>query len=368
MKIAIVTLYDTEGNYGNRLQNYAVVQVIKKMYPGAKISTIYVEPPFPKKDQIKYWIYHLSGYRITRNQKYWALSYPRKLIFDRFGERYLYPKHISSIADLSKAYDIFVLGSDQVWNPNWYDKKPIKKDLYLLSFAKPSQMICFSPSFGISALPKHWEPWFQKQLQRFYAISVRESTGQDIIKELTGKTATLLVDPTMMLSSLEWEKIANSPKRVDTSQPYILTCFLGGTSEKAKMDLQSISKQYNLIIYNLLDEKQKELYITGPSEFLYLIQHATLVATDSFHTCVFSFLFEKPFLVYSRQGKETNMMSRIDTLLNKFHLENRMADRTIPMDLFACDYTKGKQILEQEQKKVMDFLQDSFAHCAGLSK
>lgn len=109
-----------------------------------------------------------------------------------------------------------------------------------------------------------------------------------------------------------------------------------------------------------MDYTQFNVFISGPSEFIYLIEHASLVLTDSFHACVFSFLFNKPFLVYSRQSDNMeNMMSRIETFLSKFHLERKYVNSGLINDVMECDYIEGFKQLEIERKKVIEFLKMS---------
>ena len=100
-------------------------------------------------------------------------------------------------------------------------------------------------------------------------------------------------------------------------------------------------------------------YTCGPSEFLYLIHHARLVCTDSFHACVFSILFDTQFYVFEREDKLESMNSRIETLLNKFDLnEHRKKDYTEYS--INHDYTNAYKILESERKKFKLFLDNCF--------
>ena len=107
------------------------------------------------------------------------------------------------------------------------------------------------------------------------------------------------------------------------------------------------------------DRDQPELYVSGPEEFIFLLSKAKLVLTDSFHACVFSFLFRKPFLVYKREDTQNNMMSRIDTLLKKFKLQRKFVDSGLHNELFECDYDLGYEILAKERVKVIEFLKKS---------
>ena len=90
---------------------------------------------------------------------------------------------------------------------------------------------------------------------------------------------------------------------------------------------------------------------------MYMIEHASLILTDSFHACVFSFLFQKPFQVYSRAGNGMNMMSRIETLLSKFDLERKYVESSLENNLFECDYKEGYKQLKVEREKFENYLQ-----------
>jgi exopolysaccharide biosynthesis predicted pyruvyltransferase EpsI len=138
-----------------------------------------------------------------------------------------------------------------------------------------------------------------------------------------------------------------------------LTYFIGGRSNRVNTDLKKYAEENNMEIYNLMDYAQPDLFVAGPSEFIYLIAHSQLVMTDSFHACVFSFLFQKPFLVYDRKGKENNMMSRMDTLLEKFDLKRKYVDSELINEILECDYSIGFKQLQFERQKAESFLRNS---------
>lgn len=349
----IVTIYDPLPNYGNRLQNYAVQDILRSC--NINNSTISYENGMPIMEKIKYYIQVIFQYKLSGNKLYWQFIFPRKLVFEKFNKRYINTQHITDINQIKRA-DYYVLGSDQVWNTVWYHEGDMKKDLFLLTFCRPEQKVCFAPSFGTEHLPEKWKKWFQENLYTFPALNVREEAGQRIIKELTGQNAEVLIDPTMMLNKDDWLKIAKKPKKIDTDIPYILTYFLGERTERVKQTLKQLAQKYECRVYNLLDITQPEVYVTGPSEFIYMVSRSKLVLTDSFHASVFSFLFEKPFLVYPREGTYSDMMSRIDTLLKKFHLERKYIDSGLQNDLMECDYKKGYAVLTKERQKVMNYL------------
>lgn len=355
--VGIVTICDPNPNYGNRLQNYAVQTVLNKL--GFETVTYDFEHERTNiKENVKYVLNLLTGFHLYRNKQYWTSEYPKKIQFYRFNKKYIKIKKISSISQITDK-DYYVLGSDQVWNPTWYKYNDMKKDMFLLSFAASGKKVCFAPSFGIDHLPEEWKMWFQKYLNDIPFISVREEAGAEIVKELTNKEAEVIIDPTMMLDDVDWRKIEKCPKKADCSQPYILTYFLGGFSNKAKKDIEDYTTKYGLKLYDIMDKDNLGLYALGPDEFVYMIERASLVLTDSFHACVFSFLFNRPFVVYDRVGTEKGMTSRIDTLLSKLDLQRKYVGCMVENNLFECDFAEGHRRLKKERQKAEAFLRKS---------
>lgn len=358
MKALVISIYDPNPNYGNRLQNYAVCEVIKKFNIDTQ-SVFFEKEAINYKYFVKFIIQLLTGFNLPGNSNFWHYEFPRRLVFRKFNRKYIPTMKIKHLCQISHSdADFFILGSDQVWNAEWYANTFMKKEMYLLTFANPDQKVCFAPSFGVEKLPKEWEWWFKKWLPTFSRVSVREEAGVNIIRNLTGQDAEVLIDPTLMLNQSDWLKIANKPKNVELNESYILTYFLGGYTKQVDKDIRKISQKYRLKVYNLLDFNQPHIYVTGPSEFIYLIANAKLILTDSYHACIFSFLFKKPFLVYQREGNN-NMISRIETLLKKFDIQRKYVDSGLPNGLFECDYMRGYQQLDVERKKVIDFLKES---------
>lgn len=354
-KIGIVTIGDLRPNYGNRLQNYAIVKIVNSL--GAEATT-YVVESVKAKEKIKDVVNRMTGFKLSRNPVQARLYYEKRKKFNDFNRKNIVIKTVNSVNHLSEKADLFIVGSDQVWNPAWYEEYPLRKELYLLSFAKSDQKIALSPSFGVDKLPIEWENWFTNNLKTFKHLSVREQAGAEIIRHLIGKEAEVLIDPTLMLSCDEWMQLIDQIRNdtIDYNKPYLLTYFLGEKTDRVKMDIEKISKDYGLEVYHLKDYTQQEIFTTDPAQFIKLISKAAIILTDSFHACVFSFLFERPFLVYNRQSKEGNMMSRIETLLTMFQLERKYVDSGIDNQIFECNYTEGYKCLEIEKQKFMKYL------------
>ena len=354
MKIGIVSLFGNF-NYGNRLQSYASQIILRKM--GFQTSVIYLKSYKERiRDIIKNFFLIiplcLLPERFKRKRMFWL----RQKVFNEFNRTHIDTKGYLSIKNIEDK-DFFVVGSDQVWNPKHYND--VKKQLFFLTFTSSSKRICLSPSFGLSDIPPQWKDFFKEALSGFPRLSVREKRGAEIIKELTGRDAEVLIDPALMLDKEQWLKIAKKPKNVDFDTKYVFNYFLGDMPARAKLDGEKVAEELNGRIYNIMDFNSPELYISGPSEFLYFIEHATVVQTDSFHACVFSFLFGKPFLLYAREGKDTDMFSRMETLFSTFGLKRKYVGSGEKNDVYECDYTYGYEKLKAEREKVTKFLKQS---------
>ena len=159
----------------------------------------------------------------------------------------------------------------------------------------------------------------------------------------------------MLLTAEEWDKVSKKPEQLKTNK-YILNYFLGELSEKRKEEINKIAKENKCEVINILD-KNSPFYQTGPSEFLYLEKNAFLICTDSFHSCIFSIIYNRPFIIFEREQNIVSMNSRIDTLLNKFQLKDRIYNNNeILPEQLICDYTNAYKILDMEKEKANNFL------------
>lgn len=359
MKIGIVTIDDIT-NYGNRLQNYAMHNVLTAITKSDVISLVAKNEKKYNNGNYLLWIKEQIsrlmctvpelaekrfGNGVTRwaNFVKWNKLVPTKTYYD-----------CAKIpGNLSNEFDYFIAGSDQIWN---YHFASHKFEDYFLKFAKDKKKIAVSASFGVEKIPDEWRQIYIEGLKDFAHISVREDAGAKIVKELIGRDVPVLIDPTMMLSKEEWLKVSCKP-RVDCSKPYILKYYLGDENEEDSINVWAKKNGYE--VYELLNDKIPELYSAGPGEFISLISNASMVCSDSFHCIVFSIIFSKPFIVYARRGKENYMTSRLDTLLGKFGFQNRWKHMLKEEEYLACDYSEVPQLLEEEQKKFMEYISNA---------
>lgn len=348
-KIGIITIIDND-NYGNRLQNYAVQETLKK-FNKFEIETIKNDPRLNKEvSKLKYFLKWIKNILVKiKNMINRSLRKEKFIEFNR--ENIKFSQKRFNVFKKYNDYEYLIVGSDQVWNPFFYRLN----DFELLNFATTAKKISFSASFGVSKLPEEYQEKTRKALSDFKKISVREDDGKEIIKKLgIKKQVEVLIDPTMMLTIEEWDKISRKPTQLK-SKKYILNYFLGEMSEERKKEINRIAAKNECEVINILD-KDSSFYQTGPSEFLFLEKHAFLVCTDSFHASVFAFLYDRPFLIFDREDKHISMNSRLETLIKKFQLKNRKFKGKITDENLNHNYTKAYQILEEERKKANDFL------------
>lgn len=302
MKIGIIT-FTYGDNYGQRLQNYASQYVFEQL--GIENYTIYQKKPL--KRMISDWIGGIKSGGWLRNAK---RSRSFKCFDNQFIKYYgtivgekIYPKH------LHDEFDYFVAGSDQIWSPYSRD---VNRNMFL-AFAPKEKRIAYVPSIGADELPAERIDEYKEYFEGFDHISVREESARDIVYKCSGKDAKVLIDPTLMVPVEEWEKLEKKP-RIDINEKYVLYYHLGTDTHFDKV--KEIAEDTDSIIIDIT--KDDKFYGLGPSEFLWLIHHAEVIVTDSYHGTIFSLIYHRSFWICNRTGGSVNMNGRFQTLITKF--------------------------------------------------
>lgn len=351
MKFGILTI-NSKDNYGNRLQNYALQKQLEKY---GKTKTIknkigLYRSNYKKriKEKLK-----ITIKRLIPLKEY----YQREFNFENFERNIKYSKvlidkdHIPK--RLYKKFDKFIIGSDQVWNP--YFKRTSEVDF--ACFSAPEKVISYAASFGVKDIPIGKREFYIKGLKNVSKISVREDRGAKIVKELTGRKVQVVLDPTLLLDRQDWKNVIKKPRYIPNKK-FILTYFLGNVSEERKKKIEELSNNNNLEIVNLGKVEYPKYYIAGPSEFLWYFNNADIIFSDSFHGCIFSIIFDKTFYYMNREDDNVSMNSRIDTLLEKFKLQDRKFINWESISL-EHDYSHVASILEKEKRKSLEFLENA---------
>lgn len=338
-KIGIITILKVY-NYGTELQAYALQEILNRMGYDAEIIDylFYKHPDYYYTPQAKPFVrlgfqrrikeYFNPLYERLRSVPYWKAKRIRNSKFGLFHQQHtrLSPLTFRSINELYRAnfdYDVFMVGSDQVWNP--YTNVSLKP--YFLTFAPhDKQKVSYASSFGISAIPPRAHDIYREFLNNLDHISVREEQGIKIVKELTGRNVQHVMDPTFLLGIQDWQIIADCP---EYHEPYILlyelvkSPFLTRLAKKMAGELgwilvrickNAIKEDSDSTIMNIID--------AGPSEFLGLFLNASFVLTNSFHGTAFSINFGKPFYTILPKHKLNN--SRQQGLLTFLKLSDRL--------------------------------------------
>lgn len=258
---------------------------------------------------------------------------------------------------LNEDYSIFICGSDQIWNPKFFDGR------YMLDFVQDIKIkIAFSPSFGTTKIPKTLEVLYKDKLSRLDAISVREDVGCDLIRELLHKEAYHLCDPTLLLSSEEWTKAL---QLVKCDGAYILCYFLSDNQWYKDM-VYKVQKRLNLPI-KVIGVKKLSYSINGadvihpgPVEFVQYIANAEFVITDSFHGMLFSTIFDRQYIVLQRFSDKTDgeENSRLISFMKAAKLENRYYTTTEDIHKECFETLNAEQIcfLRQFREESIEYL------------
>ena len=352
-ELALITLYGN-GNYGNKLQNYAVEQILQNY--GFNVFTLDCR----QKDFVRYAknvIHVLTGYHFSQNPAFRKSEIRKEILLKCFSKKHLHAVRMTNLNKIKRQFDFFCIGSDQVWNPAWMDDRT--KHLMLMDFVDKSKKMTLSASFGVEELDSVWKVFFAKRLGDFEEISVREEAGAKMVNDLCHVKADVHIDPTLMLGAEKWAELAEKP--AGYSREYIensiVIYFLGNIDEDTKIRIQKTARKNELNIIALDRNDIEGGFVPSLEEWIYCIGHARLVMTDSFHGSVFSFLFDRNLLVFRRKDQNASMFSRIQTLLKKFEMEDRLETVCPQNKLLEHDYAIGYAILDKERAKLRDYVE-----------
>lgn len=334
MRILILTL-PLYVNYGGILQCYALQTVLERMGHDVKV----LDKPLYKRSYYIYWgvaiLKRLIKKFIFRKQVVSILYAPyqieRNIVqknTNRFIKKYIrkYTKQTWN-SSLARHFDAFVVGSDQVWRPAYVTD--VEK--FFLSFVEDVDVIrmAYAASFGLDNLSEYNESEIQKcasLLKKFDAVSVREDTAVNLCKEYLGVDAVQMLDPTLLLTADDYIKLFENGTTVPPDGNLLVYILDKNKNKESICD--RLASERNLIPFWLdsPDEDNKDLPFErrtkmSVEQWLRSLYDAEFVLTDSFHGCVFSIIFHKPFVVI---GNTERGLTRVISLLNLLDLKERL--------------------------------------------
>ncbi len=296
MKAGLVTFYHIH-HYGAVLQAAATQRAVEALGWECEILDYYV-------NQDNRLFQPVTSPGRAAADAHTALHYQalheRQRRFESFAQQQLRltPHRFLSLDELRRSapvYDVLLSGSDQIWNPRIFPDRQF--DPVFFGTFSDCRKIAYAPSFGIPRIPGDQEETLRNYLSNFSHLSVREEQGREIIRQVAGRMAPVVLDPTLLLTAEEWAAVSANMGR---SGGYIL-CYCVSKPGPLAFYVQRLAEKTGLPMVQLCGarrrvySKARLVFDAGPAEFLRLFQNAAYVCTNSFHGTVFAVQFQKPF-------------------------------------------------------------------------
>lgn len=330
MNAAVIT-YHRAVNYGSALQAYALNQYINEL--GIHCETIDYRP---KRQSNIYRLFEAprSPMALARNMHSFLYLRDLRTHQARF-EEFLNNLVIQTVDTFTKPtdlealdehYDVYVTGSDQVWNPRTTDFD----SSYLLSFVHDkSRCLSYAPSLGTGTLPADYHDIFRRELAGYRCLSVREEQGAAAISEIVDRAVSTVVDPVFLLDDKDWSCVGETAS-CTYGGDFIFGYFIGdvpGMREFADKLGEETGLKVITVYKNLRDllHRTECHYDAGPREFIWYVAHARYVVTNSFHATAFSIIYRKDFWTFV-DGNPEAPGERIRNILDLAGLQNRSLD------------------------------------------
>ena len=361
-------------NYGGILQAYALQTVLERM--GHEVVVIDRKLTIKstwRKDILSYPYRAFKKYCLRKNCKIrWEVAYRKEQSLlmskiQKFIDQNLHVFHVENLEDIhERQFDAIVVGSDQIWRKTYFCAS-VNSDVStaFLSFTEGWNIkrIAYSASFGVDA----WE-YSAEETQRcleaaklFDAISVRELSGVRLCQEYLHREAVCTLDPTLLLSDLDYLKLLGKEKVGDEKRQKQLFVYVLDKTEEKRMLVEKIAHDKNLAVSEFDISRKRSVCVepcNSVESWIDGIRNAELVVTDSFHACIFSIIFHKPLVAVVNNGRGA---SRFQTLCSLLGVGDNMLS-----DVTMYDDTKSYAIpdmayenLQKLREKSLDYLQKS---------
>lgn len=342
MKIGIITFWWSQDNYGQILQCYALQKYLRDMGHDAFLIRYLsdgdiVRTPIWKKIfkafnipvLIKYLKQNSSVKKIDEEKK------SNNRFFDVFKNKYIVQSDIiyHKYSDLQKnppCADIYIVGSDQVWNPFYIGGNKMEMfktiaNVYFLNFGN-AKRVSYAASWGVKKLSKSEINIIKPLLAKFDYVSVREESGIDLCKKCGYENAEWVADPTMLLPASIYRNLYKNSVVKEIKEKYMFLYLLNNKHKISLDEIYAFGKKKGLkIVYvtgnSMFDKKEK--CFAQIEEWLYYIDNAEFIITDSFHCGVFSTIFNKKYGILPLVGEKKEMNARFDSLFSRYKIAPR---------------------------------------------
>lgn len=380
MRVGIITTF-RQPNWGSVLQAYALEKVIEQMNYDVEVIDYKYPNEFHWKrgikwgknpDTLKAKLHKIKVYFLCMLK---LRSKPMMELLNSFIKKNMkLSRQIDSYESLHEnppIYDIYVSGSDQIWNPN-----TMFGDMsYMFDFVpNGNKKISYASSFSCLSIPNSLKDIYKINLSTYSALSVRENNGRNIIRQLIGRDAKVVLDPTLLLSKEHWEKLAEKAKKTDLPKSYILCYMLAYTFSADKPMgklLEMVQRKYNMPVIALKTMPQSfhgdifqlpVSYSKGIEEFLYLINNASIVVSSSFHGTAFSLNLGKPLIAMGAMNEDDRVLSLLKNLgmKNQFVYAEKLQESSINP---FYDVENAQKKMKELRLDSLSFLRNSLKDC-----
>lgn len=359
MKVGILTFPNSQ-SHGATLQMYALYKTVCKIGCDTEVIN-YFNSYMKAEKHVRRGRNNSVKYKI-KNKFRQILHYKNRLAFRSFEKNNIkaYPeKPIVKKEDLKKLsdrYDAVICGSDQVWNPDITDS-----DLsYFFDFCgAQTKRISYAPSFGKEELSEKFCESIRCELEKFSEISIREDSGKAIIEKIIGKEADLVADPSFFLNADEWRSIEK--KHLAAEKKYILYYTVSGSEELWQKCL-AFSKKNNIKIIviggNIIKKiRNKNPLIeyavdVSPEQWLYLVDKASYIFTNSFHGTAFSLNFRKNFFV----KYPVKYSTRLEQLITHTGMEKQVIEGDEELSAENISFELAEEKITELKELSLEFL------------
>lgn len=358
-KVVIVTWTGVH-NYGTALQSFALQFAISRL--GFNVCILDKIHHLSFIDRVRIMMKRLFlRLKKKKNSKAYRMNQ-----FHREFQNIVRPVNRRALDKLINDTDVFVSGSDQIWNvTHRYDP------MMFLEFAKEKKRISYATSIGTSSIPEQYRADVINHLKKYSNISVRESSAANYLKTLTGRAdIETVLDPTFLLEPVDWHGFAqHSNLHIDLPQKYILCYFIGCNDyyQRQVEDVIEKSGNPNVVIVRLKESQptclERALVVdnASPNDFVYLIENAMMVCTDSFHATALSINLSIPFVDFLRFHDDTSesQNSRIHDLLSHYGLTKCLYSETNTSWQEPLYHKRVQEILKKDREESMNYLTKS---------
>jgi hypothetical protein len=389
--VGIITLYYRNYNFGGMLQAYALQSVVEKM--GVKCEQICFERIEAKSSETKYEKYKRVIIKRFSNGFFEGIKYIGKCVenkvmnpivslainnrlssFAKFGDMIPHSPDVyqyDNIDECLPLYDTFICGSDQIWNC-WGIKGDAK--CFSLGFVPADKVkISYAASTGGQNLPKAYIDKLRPGIQKLNFISIREKSSVQLIEDISGKNVKNVLDPVMLLDAADWDRVEGAC--TIPSKSYAVCYMLGTDKKQRKSAIKFVHKNKSKVLsFPYINGNcfiREDMFFgdirdfsAGPAEFVKLIKNAEFIITDSFHACVFSMIYHKPFYIFERGdmvASET-MNTRIYDFLEEFGLQSRLVTPESLLnrkEIEPIDYAYADLVLKRRKRESLEFLKNA---------